>query len=80
MGQGYDEDLFAELCDALRDFASEWKGVEVIPKLAANVLVGLTFDIDTASYQYDGVQQERLRKAVSIVSSLVDQCVWVEGE
>lgn len=80
MGHGFDDHLFAKLCAALAAFAQDWEDADMIPKLAANVLEGLVFDIDSQSYQYKEDQQRRIQHAAAEVHTLVGKCVWVAGE
>lgn len=81
LGEGFDEQRFAHLCQALRACAQEWAEAEVIPKVAANVLVDLFPAIESCSYLpfYHGEEAQRIRDAAQTLGDLVRECVAIRN-
>lgn len=80
MMDGFDEDKFEALIQALEECAREWSEMDSIPKVGANVLVDLYPVMISASYLYSDSEAEIIRQKAEIVGELVRECVRVDSE
>lgn len=75
MGQGVDEVALDALRDALRRCAEAWHERDLVPKLAANVLVDLYPAVEASSYLYSDDYAPRVRTVAEEIGDLVRSCV-----
>lgn len=75
-GEGYRDDLFHDLCEAIRSCGRLWQDSDSIPKLAANLFVDLASGIEASSYAYsDSQEAETIQKASYIIGDLVRETI-----
>jgi hypothetical protein len=75
MGQGMDEIALGDLRDALRRCADMWHEQDLVPKLAANLLVDLYPAVEASSYLYGDDYAPRVRAVAEEIGDLVRSCV-----
>lgn len=75
MGQGIDETALDALRGALRACADAWRDRDLVPKLAANVLVDLYPAVEASSYLYGDDYAPRVRTVAEEIGDLVRSCV-----
>lgn len=80
LGDGFDEEKFQSLCDALRACAELWAAEESIPKSAAMLLVDLWPSIQACSYLYSGREADRIMKAADSIADLTRSALSVRRE
>jgi len=75
MRDGFDEDAFSRLCEALRKCQEEWRTQDWIPKRAVSILVDL-FSLTLGCVDsYTGATAERVRRAAYDLDILVTASV-----
>ncbi len=52
MNDGFDQESYTALTDALRDLATAWDGLEELPQLAVNVLVDIVPITEGLAHSY----------------------------
>lgn len=77
MGSGFDEGAYDALCAVLRDCAAEWRGRDVIPKRAANVLLDLVPSVAASAEFYEVSVASRVHSAEMELDRLVRECLVV---
>jgi hypothetical protein len=75
MGQGIDDIAYESLRDALRMCAIAWRTEDLVPKVAANVLVDLYPAVEASSYIYGDDYGPRVRAIAEEIGDLVRSCV-----
>jgi hypothetical protein len=73
--EGYSEDKFLLLCNALRNVAAAWRNSDAIPKSIAIELVDLSPALEACSYLYRDEERKQIVKASDTVADLVRDCV-----
>jgi hypothetical protein len=71
MGEGFRQEDFEELCEALRDFGAVWGNLDEVPKKVAIILVDLPSAIEACSYAYEGEISDQILYAADRVADLV---------
>lgn len=76
--EGFQEDLYNALVQALRDCAHEWRHADSIPKLAANVLADIVPLSQAAAGAYAEPTRKRIMDASFELYDLITECVAPE--
>lgn len=72
---GFSQELYDELADALRACASAWQDEDSIPRLGANVLVDIVPATQAAADAYPEPVRQRVYDASFALYDLVAECV-----
>lgn len=74
LGDGFNEESFQSLCEAVRAFNEEWRSEKVLPKAGVLVLIDLPRMVDACHTLY---QAEERQRVIDSSMELVD--VILEG-
>lgn len=77
MMQGFDEENFLALCEALKNCAKAWSELDHIPKLGVNILIDLYPAALSCSYLYSEKEGDRMRNHIEHLGDLVRECVAI---
>lgn len=74
LGKGLDRVKYDSICYLLEELAAEWKGIDTIPKKAAELFVDLYPAMDATSYQYKNDEAIIIKEAADKLISLIRDC------
>jgi len=70
MARGFNQTLFDELCNAIKDFGRDWKERDVIPKAVAMLYVDAYTAMEACSYLYPA-EGESIRQKADAMNDLI---------
>ncbi|GAA0621791.1 hypothetical protein GCM10010174_45750 [Kutzneria viridogrisea] len=75
MNDGFDQDAYTALKDALRNLATAWEGLEDLPRLAVNVLVDIVPITEGMVHSYPEPVSTQITQATFELQELIAECV-----
>lgn len=78
MKGGFNEYKYRTLTSVLSGLASEWQGLEHIPRRAVNVLVDIFPAMESTANIYNPETKNRITEAMLELQDLIQECVSVD--
>jgi len=73
MGEGFNAELFSNLCNSIRACSDNWASQQDIPKPAAMIFVDAFSSIVSCSHLYE--EKEKIQMAADEMNDLIRECL-----
>lgn len=76
--QGFDQESYEQLVNALRELKPHWEGVESIPRDAVIALVDIVPGMEALAPLYEEEEANHIHECKYELQDLIWDCLWTE--